>query len=64
MSMYGDILKEKREAAKACPSCHRLMKKACIKGKGVWICTKCGGKVTEAGGQNESTNKPHGRTNG
>lgn len=51
MSMYGDILKEKREAAKACPKCHRLMKQAFINGKNTWVCITCGGKVTEAGGQ-------------
>lgn len=45
MSMYGDILKEKREAVKGCPQCHRLMKSAVIQNKHVWVCLRCGCKV-------------------
>lgn len=57
MSMYGDILKAQREAAKACPHCHRLMKKAFVNGKAEWICMKCGSRVTGEGVRNEKIEK-------
>lgn len=37
-----------KDAAKACPKCHKIMKSAVVKGKNVWICVKCGIK-SEAG---------------
>lgn len=48
MSMYSEIRKEKQcAAAKACPKCHRLMKDAVVKGKKIWICLRCGARVSE-----------------
>ena len=44
--MYSQIKKEKAELEgalrKACPKCHRLMKRVKTKGKEQWWCIKCG----------------------
>lgn len=45
MSINNDT---RREAAKSCPKCHKLMKPAVINGKNVWICLYCGTKTEAA----------------
>lgn len=43
MSTHSDI--QKTAAVKACPKCHRLLKKAFMKSKDMWVCIYCGTKV-------------------